>query len=72
MDNFLTMKGNRRTKKMFFSFFLLNSLFFNTSTAFAQNERVSVNAKNESVEVVLKKITKQIGVNFFYDPQKIR
>ena len=71
MDNFLTMKGNRRTKRCFLAFFLLNSLFFNTSTAFAQNERVSVNAKNESVEVVLKKITKQIGVNFFYDPQKI-
>ena len=56
MNNLLITKENKKTKKIYFSFFLLfYNLFFNGSLILAQNERISVNVKNESVEVVLKK-----------------
>ena len=72
MNNLLITKENKKTKRFIFSFFCyLQSIFFNGSLILAQNERISVNVKNESVEVVLKKITKQTGVNFFYDQKKI-
>ncbi|MBV4209637.1 hypothetical protein KSZ08_16475, partial [Phocaeicola vulgatus] len=71
MNNLLITKENKKTKRFILVFLLFTIYFFNGSLILAQNERISVNVKNESVEVVLKKITKQTGVNFFYDQKKI-
>ena len=71
MNNLLITKENKKTKRFILVFLLFAIYFFNGSLILAQNERISVNVKNESVEVVLKKITKQTGVNFFYDQKKI-
>lgn len=62
MNNLLITKENKKTKRFILVFLLFTIYFFNGSLILAQNERISVNVKNESVEVVLKKITKQIGV----------
>lgn len=71
MNNLLITKENKKTKRFILVFLLFTIYFFNGSLILAQNDRISVNVKNESVEVVLKKITKQTGVNFFYDQKKI-
>ena len=71
MNNLLITKENKKTKRFILVFLLFTIYFFNGSLILAQNERIRVNVKNESVEVVLKKITKQTGVNFFYDQKKI-
>ena len=58
MNNLLITKENKKTKRFILVFLLFTIYFFNGSLILAQNERISVNVKNESVEVVLKKITK--------------
>lgn len=59
MNNLLITKENKKTKRFILVFLLFTIYFFNGSLILAQNERISVNVKNESVEVVLKKITKR-------------
>ena len=63
MNNLLITKENKKTKRFILVFLLFTIYFFNGSLILAQNERISVNVKNESVEVVLKKITKQTGAH---------
>lgn len=55
MNNLLITKENKKTKRFILVFLLFAIYFFNGSLILAQNERISVNVKNESVEVVLKK-----------------
>lgn len=55
MNNLLITKENKKTKRFILVFLLFTIYFFNGSLILAQNERISVNVKNESVEVVLKK-----------------
>lgn len=58
MNNLLITKENKKTKRFILVFLLFTIYFFNGSLILAQNERISVNVKNESVEVVLKKNNK--------------
>ena len=71
MNNLLSLKENNKTKRYIIVFSLFIFLFFNVSSLFAQNEYISINVRNEPVEAVFDQITKQIGVNFFYDQKKI-
>ena len=61
MNNLLITKENKKTKRFILVFLLFTIYFFNGSLILAQNERISVNVKNESVEVVLKKIIPDDG-----------
>lgn len=71
MNNLLITKENKKTKRFILVFLLFTIYFFNGSLILAQNERISVNVKNESVEVVLKKITKQTGSIFSMIKRKL-
>lgn len=71
MNNLLITKENKKTKRFILVFLLFTIYFFNGSLILAQNERISVNVKNESVEVVLKKKQNRQGSIFSMIKRKL-
>lgn len=71
MNNLLSVKENNKFKRNVIVFLLFAFFFFNASSLFAQNEHININVKNKPVEAVFNQITKQTGLNFFYDQKKI-
>ena len=65
MNNLLITKENKKTKRFILVFLLFTIYFFNGSLILAQNERISVNVKNESVEGSFKKNNKTDRGQFF-------